>query len=234
MCLVNKITFTTCGHTKYLLVKACHRGFSRKSNTCNAKCEQINVCLPSANRPYCRFCYQRGVDAICYDYCGMQAQLIQEVQSLGWDNRDIGGSLLEIQIEGDDVLAEWKASCGRTDQTRLALDPQRTLTCGPCSSSMQLGDMANLHAGSCSMDSLHCTNRKQMRDFQTWQAKKGADGLLTLGHLEIECDGCLRKQSRTRDKLIKTEAIDCRRKNVETYMKDWRIEGGGSQQSSED
>ena len=61
----------------------------------------------------CKACYFSTLKTIREDYAKRYLDLDQEARSLGWSKADISGSIMELQMEMDEVIAEWKANCGQ-------------------------------------------------------------------------------------------------------------------------
>ena len=61
----------------------------------------------------CKKCYLSTLKSIREDYAKRYLDLDQEARSLGWSKADVSGSVMEMQMEMDEVIAEWKANCGQ-------------------------------------------------------------------------------------------------------------------------
>ena len=98
----------------------------------------------ATNKGHCRVCYFSTLKMIREDYAKKYLDLEQEARSLGWSNDDISGSVTEIQLEMNEAIGEWKASCGQEDekeeQTLVAFAESIRFQFGP----PQVSDLASI------------------------------------------------------------------------------------------
>ncbi|KAL2039018.1 hypothetical protein N7G274_008067 [Stereocaulon virgatum] len=125
MCLVDIVTFPACNHSEYLFASACSAGYSHEQNHCTARYHEIRALIPSAPGDlYCRTCYFNKLDWLRDGYTLSYLNVIKDARKLGWTKEDVRGSLLDVELEMSEAVAEWKTECEREEGLD---DPKRYL-----------------------------------------------------------------------------------------------------------